>query len=188
MKKKRLAIFDMDGTLFDTKEVNYQAYQEAMILSGFEKELNYEYFSAFCNGSHYRKFLPAILPGILPEQMERIHNYKKEAYINHLGSAKVHEHLFCMIDCIQQQYQIALATTASRKNTEDLLNYFMVTEKFDFLITQEDVSATKPSPECFILAMEAAGVNCANTIIFEDSKEGIEAAQASGAAYVSVHW
>lgn len=188
MKKKRLAIFDMDGTLFDTKDVNYQAYQEAMIQCGFKTELDYEYFCAFCNGNHYQKFLPAILPGISAQQIKRIHDCKKEVYVKHLGAAKIHEHLFCVIDGISPQYQIALATAASRKNTEDILNYFTVAEKFDFFVTQEDVGATKPSPECFVLAMKIAGVNCAETIIFEDSKEGIEAAQASGAAYLSVHW
>ena len=28
--KNKLAIFDLDGTLFDTKDVNYNAYQNAV--------------------------------------------------------------------------------------------------------------------------------------------------------------
>lgn len=188
MEKKRLAIFDMDGTLFDTKDVNYQAYKEAMIQCGFKTELNYEYFCEHCNGNHYQKFLPVILPGISSEQVGRIHDYKKEIYVQHLDAAKVHKHLFSIIDSIRNHYYIALATTASRKNTEDILNYFEVSDKFDLLVTQEDVSETKPSPECFTLAMKLAGVNVADTLIFEDSKEGIQAAQASGACYLSVYW
>ena len=30
MPKKKLAIFDMDGTLVDTKDVNFYAYKEAL--------------------------------------------------------------------------------------------------------------------------------------------------------------
>ena len=129
-----------------------------------------------------------ILPGISAEQIRRIHEFKKESYVKHLHAAKVHKHLFRVIESIRPYYQIALATTASRKNTEDILHYFQAAEKFDFLVTQEDVSKTKPSPECFLLAMRLAGVNCADTMIFEDSKEGIAAASASGAVYFSVHW
>ena len=30
MQKNQLAIFDLDGTLYDTKEVNYRSYLEAL--------------------------------------------------------------------------------------------------------------------------------------------------------------
>ena len=30
MKKTKLALFDLDGTLFDTDEVNYAAYRDAL--------------------------------------------------------------------------------------------------------------------------------------------------------------
>lgn len=33
--KNKLAIFDMDGTLFDTKDVNYRAYKFAIEQCGF---------------------------------------------------------------------------------------------------------------------------------------------------------
>ena len=36
MAKKKLAIFDMDGTLVDTKDVNYFAYREALQEQGFD--------------------------------------------------------------------------------------------------------------------------------------------------------
>ena len=63
----------------------------------------------------------------------------------------------------------------------------MVTEKFDLIVTQEDVRKTKPDPECFHLAMLKAGIDKENTIIFEDSETGLEAAKASGAQYVQVY-
>ena len=44
----------------------------------------------------------------------------------------------------------------------------------------------KPAPDGFLMAMEHFGVAPADTIIFEDSPEGIQAAQASGAPYLLV--
>ncbi len=40
--KNKLAIFDLDGTLFDTKDVNYYAYKDAM--SSLNYNLDYGYF------------------------------------------------------------------------------------------------------------------------------------------------
>jgi HAD superfamily hydrolase (TIGR01509 family) len=78
-------------------------------------------------------------------------------------------------------------TTASQRNTLDILSEFEVADKFDIIITQEAVSRTKPDPEGFLLAMEKAGVTTGQTLIFEDSSPGLEAAARSGAAYVQVY-
>ena len=50
--KNRLAIFDLDGTLFDTRKVNYQAYKYA--LDKYGVELDYELFASQFNGRLYK--------------------------------------------------------------------------------------------------------------------------------------
>ena len=54
------------------------------------------------------------------------------------------------------------------------------------LLTNVEVPRKKPAPDGFLMAMEHFGVAPADTIIFEDSPEGIQAAQASGAPYLLV--
>ena len=90
-----------------------------------------------------------------------------------------------MIESIKKTI-IALATTASRKNVLDILAFFDLESKFDLMITQEDTSKLKPDPECYIRAMEKAGVSASKTIIFEDSEVGIKAARESGGYVVKV--
>jgi HAD superfamily hydrolase (TIGR01509 family) len=53
----------------------------------------------------------------------------------------------------------------------------------DGIISGDDVERPKPYPDCFLKAMELEGVLPSETIIFEDSAVGIEAARLSGAAY-----
>ena len=53
---KKLALFDLDGTLFNTNEVNYYAYSEALKEKGYS--IDYEFYSKYCNGRHYKVFLP----------------------------------------------------------------------------------------------------------------------------------
>lgn len=187
MKKGKLAIFDLDGTLFDTKNVNYTAYSRALELCGLKVDIDYSYYCDFCNGNNYKVFLPQIVPNITEQQMQMVHEKKKELYKECLTLAKMNEHLFAMIDLLKSEYVIALVTTASKKNTMDILCSFKVENKFDFIITQEDVKKTKPDPEGFLLAMEKAGASTEQTIIFEDSSTGLEAAKRSGAKYIKVY-
>lgn len=188
MNKRKLAVFDLDGTLFDTGRVNFEAYKEAVEKYGRQINIDNKFFSKYCNGNSCYEFLPCIMPDVTKEQIQCIHEYKKQIYQKYLDAAIKNEHLFWMIPLIRQKYQTAIATTASRKNAEELLNYFGVMEWFDFIIAQEDVKETKPSPECFLLAMKQAEASCKDTIIFEDSKPGLIAAKASGANYMQIYW
>lgn len=185
--KKKLAVFDLDGTLFDTKNVNYTAYSQALTECGIQCGIDYRFYCDFCNGNNYRTFLPQIVLGITESDMQRVHEAKKRIYKDCLEQARKNEHLFSMIKLMKEEYMVAVVTTASRANSEDILECFGVKSLFDFIITQEDVDNTKPSPECFMKAMSAAGVSLEDTIIFEDAETGLAAAAASGAKYVKVY-
>lgn len=185
--KNKLAVFDLDGTLFNTTHVNYRAYYSAMQMCGYDSQITFEYFCTYCNGRHYKKFIPDIIPHITNDELEKIHQYKQQLYTKYLRYAKKNDHLISMIRLIRADYVTAVATTASRINTMQILNFFSVVDLFDFFITQEDVEEKKPSPECYLKAMEIAGVDRTKTVIFEDSKEGFSAAEASGAACIMVY-
>ena len=185
--REKLAIFDLDGTLFDTKNVNYKAYCKAIKECGFEVDVDYSYYCEFCNGNSYKVFLPIIVPGITEESMYSVHEFKKQVYVDFIDCARKNQHLFALIDLMRREYQIALVTTASRKNTDDILGAFNVSDEFDYIFTQEDVKQPKPDPEGFLLAMKKTGANTNSTLIFEDSDTGIEAAQRSGANYIRVY-
>lgn len=181
--KTKLAIFDLDGTLFDTKEVNYYAYKEA--ISKYDYHLDYEYYCRFCNGRHYKEFLPQITTtdeNILQE----IHKKKKSIYKTYLSKAVPNKHLFHFIKLIKKDYYLAVVTTASKQNCKDILREFNVYELFDLILTADDITKIKPDPEGFLKTMAHFKIGKEDTVIFEDSTVGIEAAKASGAAYMIV--
>ncbi len=184
-KRKKLAIFDMDGTLFDTARTNFCAYEYACRKLGYSLDFN-EFLDKF-SGRNYKKFLPEM--GINDfGDLEIIHEMKKEVYLNYLNESKINNHLFSIISDIRNEYIIALATTATLKNTEDILEYFKVRECFDLLVTQEDVKELKPNPECYYIAMSKAGVDVTNSLIFEDSEIGIKGALVTGATALRVQY
>lgn len=186
-KKNFLALFDLDGTLFDTSEVNYLAYKYALELHG-DFLIDKEYYIKNCNGNNYKKYLPNIIRSNDISLIEKIHNTKKECYSKYLYAAKKNIHLFEIIKVLKPSYYIGIVTTASHKNTMDILSHFQVEAFFDLIITHEDIKSVKPNPEGFLSAMEYFHISPENTIIFEDSDIGLEAALASKAATVKVEY
>lgn len=179
---KKIAMFDLDGTLFDTRRVNYLAYQKALETYGII--LDYDYFCRFCNGRHYTDFLPELVCG--SGDVEQVHKEKKRHYIDFLGYSRENTALFSLIDCMRPEYHIALVTTASRKNCMELLSYHGREKIFELIISAEDVKEKKPDPEGYLKAMDAFGLSGKDAVVFEDSDAGILAAERSGAFVLSV--
>ena len=166
IKKDKLILCDLDGTLFDT-------------LKMFHCNIEYDFFLDKCYGRSYKDFLSKLNFNI--EEIEKIHRVKKELYSKYLKYAKINKNLFDMLEVMKNFYHIALVTTASEKNSNEILNFFNKKELFELIISAEDVKNKKPDPEGFIKAMDYFNVIPENTIIFEDSNVGIEAAIKSGA-------
>ena len=179
----KLAIFDMDGTLFDTNSINYYAYKEA--LDKYDVFIDLEYYCNYCNGRYYKEFILPLVNND-EEKAEYIHDIKKAVYSKYLDKVKVNEHLFNIIDKIKNDYKIALVTTASKKNTYEILEYTNKIDLFDLILTSEDVKKPKPDPEGFLLAMSKYKVEPKDCIIFEDSNIGIEAARKTNSSVFKI--
>ena len=82
--------------------------------------------------------------------------------------------------------RLAVATTGSRGWVEALLAHLLPGVEFEAVVTGDEVSARKPDPEAFVVAMERLGVGAGEAVAVEDSAEGLEAAKAAGLACVVV--
>ena len=182
---KKCAIFDMDGTLFNTNDVNYYAYNEA--LAKYNLSIDYDYYCKNCNGKHYKVFIPEYVNNDI-EKVEDIHNSKKKLYSKYLDKVKINNHLIEFIKLIKKEYFIALVTTASKTNTNDILKHTNTFELFDLILTADDITRPKPNPEGFIKAIEYFKIDPENCIIFEDSDIGIEAALKTGSEVVKIEF
>ncbi len=174
----KLALFDLDGTLYNTNDINYYAYKEA--LEKYNVTIDYKYYCDYCNGRHYTVFIPSLVNDDM-EKVEDVHKIKKNAYSKYLDKVKVNEHLFNIIELLKSEYKIAIVTTASKKNTMEILEFTNKKNIFDYIITAEDIEKPKPDPEGFNKVIRHFNIDPKNVIIFEDSEVGIQAAKATGA-------
>ena len=178
MRKDKLVICDLDGTLFDTRRVNYMAYKEAIAKSGLPVTFDYEKYVKECWGPTYRGFFPIMQ--IPEDKYEQVHDLKKTLYEKNLHYAKENTHLFNIVEALKVNYHTAVVTSGSR-NAKDILKYFKRDNFFDVVFTIDDVKHGKPDPEGFFKAMDFFKVKPEHTIIFEDSAVGIQAARKTGA-------
>src|SRR5439155_260468 len=80
----------------------------------------------------------------------------------------------------------AVATSASRFDVDRLLGRLGLRERFDAVVTAEDVRRGKPDPEVYLLAARGIGVPPRECLVFEDSVVGIQAARQAGMRVIGV--
>lgn len=171
-------ITDFDGTLVDTFEANLRAYQQAFSDEGVT--LTAERYRE-CFGYRFERFMTAmaINDNIVAH---RIKEAKKEYYPDYFEFLKPNNTLIELIDSFKALGGMtAIASTARKENLMNAVNYLGIAGYFDIIYAGVDVKQGKPSPEIYLKAMKALGVSPEETLIFEDSQVGIDAAKASGA-------
>ena len=176
-------ITDFDGTLVDTFEANLHAYQKAF--NGVGLNLTAEKYRQ-CFGFRFERFMTAV--GITDEQKRNyIREAKKEYYPQFFEYLKPNKALIELINGFHRMGgKTAIASTARQENLMNAVTHLEIGEMFDLVYAGIDVKQGKPSPEIYLKAMEALGVKPDETLIFEDSEVGIEAAWASGANYIII--
>lgn len=174
----RAIITDFDGTLVDTFEANLRAYQKAFADVGIT--LTAERYRE-CFGYRFERFMSAM--AIYDDVIaHKIKEAKKEYYPQFFGFLEPNKALIDLIASFKAMGgKTAIASTARRENLMNAVEYLGIGGIFDLIYAGADVKQGKPSPEIYLKAMDALGVTPDETLIFEDSQVGIEAAKASGA-------
>lgn len=175
--------FDLDGTLVGTHQANYQAYKKA--LDEFGVEIEYGEFEKTI-GQQAQVFLPELAPKLNKDNYRDIAVQKAEYYKDFLHLSKLNTKLVQFLDMVAVHDQTVLVTTAKRANAEAVLRHHRLTDYFDHIVANEDVSESKPSPEAYNLALTKTGLHSSEAIAFEDSKVGREAAEAAGLSVIMV--
>jgi beta-phosphoglucomutase len=81
---------------------------------------------------------------------------------------------------------VALVTAAARSEIEPVLRASGLTAAFSAIVSQDDVTHGKPSPEPYLRAAAALGVEPRALLVFEDTAVGVASARAAGARVVGL--
>lgn len=173
---RKLIIFDLDGVLLDSCQIHYDALNQALReIVGREISLN-DHESMY-NGLSTRTKLHRM--GI---EGDAVYVRKQELTIQAFEEVEPCERLIHMMQGLRATgSRIACASNCIRKTVDTVLTKLGILDLFDVVFSNEDVSSPKPDPEMYVRVMEAMSVSPDDTMIFEDSYVGLQAAVASRA-------
>ncbi|MFI3304441.1 MAG: HAD family phosphatase [Rikenellaceae bacterium] len=180
----RLLLIDFDGTLVDTRQANYRAYRD--VLREIKIELDEKIYLREYFGMRCGEFLRRM--GLTDSyEIDRLRRRKIEIYPQHFNTVRLNDWLWNFAqDFRKQGGKVWVVSTGQTINIRNVMSHLKMEDCFDGVFTGADVKNSKPSPECFLKAMAAEGCTPEETLIFEDSEVGLEAARASGAQYIKV--
>ena len=126
---------------------------------------------------------------IIPEEILKLIKKKQTMVRKEIKSSKNFNTLPSVkefIENVYENYELAIATSGSRKTVELALEKLKLKKYFNFIICSEDVSKSKPSPEIFLKAINLANFSKEESLIFEDSNNGIIASRAANIPFIDI--
>jgi HAD superfamily hydrolase (TIGR01509 family) len=180
-------IFDFDGLILNTEETEYNAWEEIYQAQGTHLPVK---DWAVSMGRHAEAFdVIGILEqatGVIQDR-EQLRSQVRARFFALLALEPARPGVKEYLDAAQRMgIKIALATSSDRNWVEGHLKRLDLWNYFDVVCTADDVSRVKPDPELFLLAAVRLQLKPEETIVFEDSANGILAAKAAGCFTIAV--
>jgi beta-phosphoglucomutase len=179
-------LWDVDGTLVDTAELHFEAWQKLATEIG--KTYSREQFSATF-GWRNREIFPEVFgEHYTLEEIDAL-GERKELYYRE-EAKKGLELLPGVRELVAglkaAGFGQAVGSSAPRGNVDLILEMTGLGEFISASVAMEDVSRGKPDPEVFLTAAKRLGVPPERCVVFEDAPVGIRAAKAGGMKAVGV--
>ncbi|WJT06584.1 HAD family hydrolase [Vibrio harveyi] len=175
----KAVLFDMDGLIFDTESIYKQSWQYAANEQGLA--ITDDFYQQFigvqdpeCERILAEHFQQAIdMPRYKAVRDEHFHHLRDQGIALKPGFDS-------LLRAIKQRGLLTAIVTSS--HLPEVKHNFNNTEyltQFDLVITAEDVERGKPNPDCYQMACHHLGIDAKESLVLEDSNNGIKAALAA---------
>jgi beta-phosphoglucomutase len=178
-------IFDMDGVLIDSHPIHKRAWRkffEMLDLTVSDRELDF-----VLDGRKKEDILRHFL-GDVPDSDIREYGHRKEMLFRE--EAMNIEPISGVMDLLQeltsQGIAIAVASCGSHSRVRYILDQLKIRDRFEAIVTADDIKHGKPDPEVFCKAADVLGVEREDLLVCEDAVSGVKAAKAAGIRCLAV--
>ena len=179
MKTTKGVIFDLDGVIVDTAKFHFLAWRKLANDLGFDfTKAQNEQLKGVSRVESLKKILEWGELELSKTEFKRQMALKNENYLSYVAKMDEDEILPGVQKVIDYliENNIPFALGSASKNARNILKKINLLEKFDAIVDGNDVSKAKPDPEVFLIAAEKININPENSIVFEDSVAGVQAA------------
>ena len=180
----RAFIFGLDGVLVNTERQKYESYLRAVDQLG--ATFSFEFYKTLI-GKSRQDTCQAIVDycqlDVSPEELADLRQAESAAVYAEFGMDIIHPARKLLTIIPRDRYRLGLVSSSTRERVDlalEALDY-----DFDSVISGEGL-APKPAPDLYNACLEQLGIQAADTVVFDDAENGIEAAVAAGCRPVAV--
>ncbi|MGW1058201.1 HAD family hydrolase [Micromonospora rubida] len=179
-------IFDWDGTLVHSRELNFRALSAAMREHGALLDPGWYWPRQAISVPDLlvlweRQFGPLSAP--VNVITDRFRAYVVEAAPSLVVNAAVAD---VARAAAARGQKLAIGSNASTASITVGLAATGLSPLFPVVVTRSDVTRGKPAPEIYALAARRLGVDAGDCLVYEDAEEGVASAQAAGMAAYNI--
>jgi hypothetical protein len=179
----KLVIFDLDGVLIDSRELHYEALNQALAKVDSKYIISREEHLSVFDGLNTTKKLNLLsqLKGLPSEHYDDIWKDKQKSTLDLIANAPKNNSIQIIVGELKKRgWKIAVASNSIRETVRVALDALKILGEVDYYVSNEDVFNPKPFPEMYWKCMSTLKCLPKNTIIVEDSHIGREGALNSG--------
>lgn len=177
----KAALFDLDGVVFDT-EPQYTIFwrQEARRYHPEIPDLEYR-----IKGQTLTQIYDGFFADVADEQAaitRRLNEYEQHMEYRYVAGLKEF-----ITNLRKKNIKTAIVTSSNLPKMQNVYRQHPeFTTLFDAILTSEDFRESKPSPDCYLAGISRLGSKITDSIVFEDSFNGLRSGRASGAFVVAL--
>jgi HAD superfamily hydrolase (TIGR01509 family) len=185
----RAVVFDFDGVLADSEPLHLIASQAVLASLGVEVTRGdyLAHYLGYDDREMFRRFGENEQLSLDEKKLQTLINEKARIFDRMIEQTDIVYPEAA--DCVRRlaaRFPLAIASGALRHEIEMILARAGLDSYFRFIVAAGDTVNGKPWPDPYVLAAERHGVPPQACVAIEDSKRGIEAAQAAGMKCVGI--
>ena len=176
----KAVIWDMDGVIADTAPYHLKAWQEVFRKRGVDfTEEDFIHSFGQRNDTIIRNDLGR---EVSQDEMDTIAKDKEESFRQRIRqNLKPLPGVIKLIKSLAKSgVKLALASSAPMENIQLLIGGLGISDYFQTIVTDQDVTEGKPNPQVFLLAAQRLGLEPKDCIVIEDAVAGVSAAKKAG--------
>ncbi|MCD9515630.1 HAD family hydrolase [Photobacterium carnosum] len=180
----KAALFDMDGTLIDSKPVIELAWTTIAFKYGIN--INNHTLEQHIHGRSGNYSL-SYLFGHFPQYQQLLIKKEVDLIEERAMTELIPGAKSILMKLKNNGIRLGLVTASWPERIDFILNYHNIKSYFDCIISRDDVINNKPDPEGFKLCAKKMNISIDHCIIFEDSLSGLYAGINSGAKCIGIN-
>lgn len=175
----RAIIFDMDGVLVDSMKHHIDSWTKALNLHKIPAT---KHDIALLEGSSRQSIVPLLAKRygvVVSEEIFSAICQEKDRLMS-LSSFSAYQEVYHVLDVARSKdVRIAVVTGSTREFTEQILSS-LFPSTFSHVVTGDEVSRPKPSPEPYQKALDLLGIPASEALVIENAPLGITSAKQAG--------